>query len=92
MPLKLGLGTKPALEVKTYGSGPRANTVDLGMYEISMEDFAAMVIYVLTNAELGPDDPRLELVRRVRTMQVIDGYTLGKRRLELESVAVRARS
>jgi hypothetical protein len=48
MSLSLDLGTKPAgLEVKTYGFGSMGNTVHLGDYEISLEDFLIMAVYVL---------------------------------------------
>jgi len=73
MSISLVHGTKPAgLEVKTWGPIFR-NIVFLGDYEISMEDFLFAVEYVLTNADLEPDDPRIDFVKRVQLMQEAPG-------------------
>jgi hypothetical protein len=82
MSLTLDLGTKPAgLAIKTYGFGPMGQTVYLGDYEISLKDFLIATEYVLTNTDLDPDDPRLEFVKAVGSMQETDGYNKGGKRL-----------
>lgn len=83
MSLTLAMGTKPAgLEVKTYGFGSFGNTVHLGDYEISIEDFLVTAEYVLTNTDLEPNDPRLQFVKCVQSMRQVGGYNLGRKRLE----------
>ena len=89
MSLILGLGTKPAgLEVKTFGFGPMGNTVHLGEYEISLEDFLLMTKYVLTNTDLEPNDPRLQFVKCIRSMKEVNGYTPNRKHLESSVLAV----
>lgn len=42
---------------------------------ITLEDFAQMVGYVMTNTDLeGPNDPRLQLLREIRMMHPVQGY------------------
>lgn len=69
MSLILAQGTIPkGLEIKTWGpvlGSPFNKTVFLGDYEISLEDFLAAAVYVLTNTSLEDDDPRREFVRCV---------------------------
>jgi hypothetical protein len=45
------------------------NTVDM-----PMDDFVQLVLYVLTNSDLSDNDPRLELVRLVKLMDVEEGF------------------
>lgn len=83
MSLCLGLGTKPAgLEIKTYGFGSMGNTVHLGDYKISLQDFLMATEYVLTNTDLEPNDPRLQFMKCVQSMKQTDGYSPGRKRLE----------
>lgn len=84
MSLFLDLGTKPAgLKVKTEGTiRSMVNTVFLGDYKISLEDFLVAAAYVLTNTDLEPNDSRLQFVQYVRSMRIIEGYNRGKKRLE----------
>ena len=89
MSLSLGLGTKPAgLEVKTFGFGSMGNTVHLGDYEISLEDFLVTVEYVLTNTDLEPNDPRRQFVKCVQSMKEVDGYSPNRKHLESSVPAV----
>lgn len=82
MSLILGMGTRPAgLEVKTFGFGP-TNTVHLGKYEISFEDFLVAAEYVLTNTDLEPNDPRLQFVKCVQSMKEVTGYNPGRKSLK----------
>lgn len=83
------MGTQPAgLEVKTFGFGSMGNTVHLGDYEISIEDFLVAAEYVLTDTDLEPNDPRLQFVKCVQSMKQADGYNPGRKRLEASEPAV----
>jgi hypothetical protein len=89
MSLSLDLGTKPAgLEVKTFGFGPMGNTVYLGDYEISLEDFLIAAEYVLTNTDLELNDSRLQFVKCIQSMKEVEGYNPGRKRLEASEPAV----
>ena len=74
MSLLLTSGTSPhGLCAKTMGIG--AQELYLGDYEISMTDFLELAHYVLTNTNLeGDDDPRLQFVKSVKAMKVVDGH------------------
>ena len=83
MSLSLDLGTKPTwLEVKTFGFGSMGNTVHLGDYEISLEDFLIAAKYVLTNTDLELNDPRIQFVKCIQSMKEVKGYNSGGERLE----------
>ena len=89
MTLILDRGTQPdGLEVKTFGFGLMRNTVRLGDYEISLEDFLVAAEYVLTNTDLEPNDPRLQFVKCVQSTQETDGYNPGRKRLAASEPAV----
>lgn len=82
MSLELSNSYPDKLSVKTHavhlpvtGRGDdRKQIVLLGDYEIPMEDFCELALYVLTNTDLDPNDPRLQLVNRVKSLRVIDGF------------------
>ena len=77
MTLLLNRGTEPKnLSIKTFGLGfgNLDNTVFLGEYKISMEDFLFAAEYVLTNTNLGPNDPRIQFVTSVMSMIKVEGY------------------
>ena len=85
MSLTLDQGTKPVgLSVMTLGS----DTILLGDYEISLKDFLCVAKYVLTNTDLEPDDPRLQFVKRVQSMEEVNGYNPGGKRLKSRETAV----
>ena len=89
MSLILAMGTQPVgLEVKTFGFGLMGDKVYLGDYEISIEDFFFAAEYVLTNTNLGPNDPRLQFVKCVKSMKEVEGYNPSKKRLESSEPAV----
>jgi hypothetical protein len=78
MSLRLVQNTTPhGLYLKTWD----AKRVIIGDYELSIEDFGAMVKYVLTNTDLVENDYRLELLRILQQMQVVDGWNDGSKRL-----------
>lgn len=84
MSLYLNSGTKPEdLRVKTCSKSELefcaqeqpVQIVEVGDYEISIEDFCEMVIYVLTNTDLwNSDDPRLGLVRIIKKLKILKGH------------------
>ena len=83
MSLPLNRGTQPAgLEVTTSSIGSIDNTVRIGYCKISLEDFLRAVVYVLTNTDLKPNDPRLQFVKYVQLMGEVEGYDPQNKRLE----------
>ena len=89
MSLVLEMGTRPTgLGVKTFGLDSMGNTVHLGDYEITIEDFLVAAEYVLTNTDLDPNDPRLQFVKCVQSMKEVGGYNPGRKRLEASEPAV----
>lgn len=88
MSLSLDLGSKPeGTEVKAspYVGGVRFWSPEKTNHiTLSLEDFAATVVYVLGNTDLTPNDPRVELMERLRRIRVIEGYNgPGSKRLEV---------
>ena len=89
MSLILKMGTQPAvLEVKTFGFGSMGNTVHLGDYEITIEDFLVATEYVLTNTDLVSNDPRLQFVKCVQSMKGVAGWNPGRKRLKASEPAI----
>lgn len=81
MSLILNQGTKPeGLEIKTWGMEGFPD-VQLGEYEISMADFMEAALYVLTNTDLEDTDPRMDFLRRIKSIETGPGYMSGRRRL-----------
>jgi len=89
--MTLILARSKKAEVKTH-TGERAVHLSLtpdeyGFVEIDLDDFCVMARYVLTNTDLMPDDPRLELLKQVKRMRTVKGYNYNAdkkaRRLEV---------
>jgi hypothetical protein len=77
MSLLLTEGTRPhGLRTKAWGP-----TILVGEYQISLEDFLALTLYVLMNTDLEAKDPRLSFLEFVRRLKEVDGYNPGGRRL-----------
>lgn len=80
------------LEAKTtYGINPDQNVyirTEQTVTKMSYAEFCAVAMYVLTNAELEENDPRLDFVRQVNNLRIVDGYrgSSGKR-LEIVKLA-----
>jgi len=70
MSLELSCSSPQGIFAKTFSS----RTVLLGDYEISMSDFCALVMYVLTNTNLDPSDPRYDLVDAIKKLKVAKGF------------------
>lgn len=87
IPMSLMLSfSNPPVEVKTWGdmhTDDRGQQImDLGGFmspviSIPMDDFVCMVEYVLTNADLSKDDPRIGLVERIKQMHQVEGHNPG---------------
>lgn len=67
-------GTFPLIEMKTYDVNGTTQ-IYFGDYEIDMEDFLAAAIYVLTNTNLGPDDPRRKFLELAVKLEEKPGFT-----------------
>lgn len=79
MSLSLDLGTKPDGTVaRTDFDG---KLVEVGDLEISTEDFCQLAMYVLTNTDLQPNDPRLHFMNQLAKLSVVDGHMPGRKRL-----------
>lgn len=66
-------------EAKTYPFDDKVNIYGLRpsrapSLEIPMADFCELVLYALTNTDLRPDDPRLDLIEKIKSMKKIPGY------------------
>ena len=69
------------ISIKTYGyfsKNGKDDTVFIdaqsNKLEINIEDFFAMVYYVLTNTDLYKNDPRLKFIEKVKKMKKVEGY------------------
>ena len=75
--------TSRALELskKTTPKGMTASVTEkgihLGEYTITFPDFLVLVTYVLTNADLCKEDPRLPLVRTLKAVRVATSKKTG---------------
>ncbi len=77
MSIQLNQGTIPDnLRVASQGV-MTGYMVFIGEYEVSMEDFSAMVLYVLTNTDLEENDPRIELVKNIKNLMITTGWNEG---------------
>lgn len=73
-------------EAKTFPAGfsQLADQIWVGNLVLTKADFAALVIYVLTNADLAKGDPRIELVETIKRLKIADGFNAGYSRFALE--------
>ena len=70
------------LRVKTHGLSNNSDIVFINEKEIEINDFFAMVYYVLVNTDLYRNDPRLKFIKRVKKMKKVKGYMRGSKHLE----------
>lgn len=78
MSLLLNIDTDPPVRAKSL-----EKMVFIADHAVGMEDFCELVKYVLTNADLVKNDPRLELVEKMRSLIFVEGYNPGGRRMEI---------
>jgi hypothetical protein len=75
MSIELSDETLPnGLRVKSWGGIGGMRKVTIGEYEVSDDDFVAIVEYFFTNANLYDGDPRLALLERIRGASVGPGH------------------
>jgi len=90
MSLALEFGTKPhGLNIQTHTAKP--NIVQIGEYELSIEDFLLAAFYVLTNTNLTHDDQRLEFVKSIHAMRIVEQH-IGNHRLTSDTLPIRRRA
>jgi hypothetical protein len=63
------------------GRGFFNDKVIVGVYEIDIADFCALVEYVFTNTDLDKHDPRRSTLQMLQNLEEIDGYNSGNKRL-----------
>lgn len=68
---------------KTYPRYIGNDFMSLGEYDISYEDFCCLIHYFLTNTDLEKDDPRLVLMKRIKSMKKVNYPALKRRGLSL---------
>lgn len=65
-----------------------ASGMGIDAIEMNYRDFCELVVYVLTNEDLHPDDVRLDLVRRIKESKIVEGWgsssETNPKRLEIE--------
>ena len=70
MSLHLNQDTNDEVRIKSFfGAEMRINNLDIGA-----NDMCSLVEYYLTNTNLTTDDPRLNLVKRIKGSKIIDGW------------------
>lgn len=79
-----GPGTDPT-SAKVMHDG----SVIIGGKTIGLSDFAKLVVYFLQNADIQPDDPRLELIEMCRPAVIGEGWNPGGKRICLISRSLR---
>ena len=65
------------------------NAINFGDYRIPMNDFCYAVIYALTNSDLYPNDPRLDLIEKIKKSTIVDGWNINRepdcKKIKIES-------
>lgn len=64
--------------VKTWGFMNNKDIVIFGDYNVDINDFFAMVYYVLTNTDLYKGDPRIKFVKKIKKLRKVKGYMVGE--------------
>lgn len=88
MSLSLEHGTKPHGTMVKTGQVPTRDIVQIGEYELSIEDFLLAAFFVLTNTNLTSDDQRLQFVKSIQDMRVVE-QPRGDHRLESDTIPIR---
>ena len=80
-------GRRGPIEAKTFspGIGEITDLIWIGEVVLTKADFAALVLYVLTNADLAKDDPRIELVQKIGQLKIADGFNAGYSRFAYDT-------
>ena len=75
MSLTMDCGTHP----KGLITAARDGFVYIGEYEISNQDFCALVEYFMANTDMLPSDPRYSLLAYFGGIKLIPGFNRGRR-------------
>ena len=73
MSLEVSTVTDSIVEVRTSSVFP-CGVVSIGDYDITLQDFLEIVVYVLNKTDLETRDPRLAFLEYVKSMQQVDGW------------------
>jgi hypothetical protein len=79
MSLKLS-GSEPRITARTFSENITL-IGDNNDIEIPLDDFCALVEYVLTNTDLKKNDPRLALIEKIKQTKIIPGLNKGGTRI-----------
>ena len=75
--------TRPAeLWIKSLGMKHSPTVVCISKYKIPIKDFLDIVEYVMTNTDLTHDDPRLQFLKVIESMEKVQGYNPGAKHLQ----------
>lgn len=80
MSLALAYSSPAGLEAKTLPVGGKT-VLFIGDYSIDSHDFAVLVEYYLQNTDLDRDDPRLQLLECIKSMETKEGFNPPAERL-----------
>jgi len=88
MSLTLVMGSKPdGMEFKSWGGIVGMPDITLNIpdsqVEVSftMDDFCAVIYYIMTNTDLKSNDPRFHLLRVLRSLFIVKGHNPNECRL-----------
>ena len=85
--MSLTLENSKGIDCKTFsgfaGRGFFENEIRIGNNYINVKDFNELVLYYLTNTDLEPEDDRLKLIDRIKSLKIVDGFNAGNKRLVL---------
>ena len=73
--------SKSNVDCKSYPIEILEGYIKIGNEEIDPLDFCELVMYYMENTDLYPNDPRLNLIKRIENLHVIDGFSKGNCRL-----------
>lgn len=88
--MTLAMSLTPGWSIKTRTDEGEVHIYHpkLASTDMPMEDFCAMVEYVLTNTDLMRSDPRIELVKRIAFDLILaPGYNTGRQRYDYRAAA-----
>lgn len=83
--MSLEMSLTPGWSIKTCADDCRVHIAHPknSFTDMPMEDFCAMVEYVLMNTDLMKNDPRVELVKRISFDLILaPGYNAGRQRYD----------
>jgi hypothetical protein len=67
--------SKPQLDVKAFGEIVFLSTDD-AYISVPMDEFVRVMWYVITNADVEPNDPRMCFVELMKKIQLVEGYNI----------------